>query len=243
MIRFVPLVMSLALAIALPTSARAQSGGAQVGPNATAALTPKLLGDALSCRSRDAVEAFAEALFLDQQPPAWMHEAKDDKDTEGMLGLYGYTLAKPTSLLGQRVERVYFMNDWIVTLWPRKMAEAFVTAHAMKRAPIAVTEQYYSFIDHESGPMLGAFAPTGNAIAAMDGQSVRRKSPAFTARRQAVRRMQLYAGIRGGISRSRAPFDRDGGGREPRRRASHRPTKLVTSKSPDRAVRSANAGS
>ncbi len=177
MIRFVPLVMSLALAIALPTSARAQSGGAQVGPNATAALTPKLLGDALSCRSRDAVEAFAEALFLDQQPPAWMHEAKDDKDTEGMLGLYGYTLAKPTSLLGQRVERVYFMNDWIVTLWPRKMAEAFVTAHAMKRAPIAVTEQYYSFIDHGSGPMLGAFAPTGNAIAAMMAKAFGEKAP------------------------------------------------------------------
>ncbi|WP_062784540.1 hypothetical protein [Novosphingobium capsulatum] len=153
--------LSLLLAGFAPVPVQAQTADGDVP------LTPQTLGDALSCRSRDALEAFAGALFLAGDAPPWMHEIKDDKQTEGMLGLYGYTLAKPAMLLGEPVDRVYFMQNWVVTLWPRKKAEAFIAAHHLERAPIKATEQYYHFIDPESGPMLGAFEPTGNAMAAM----------------------------------------------------------------------------
>ncbi|MFG6284008.1 hypothetical protein [Sphingomonas sp. S6] len=166
MIRRMPFVLPLVLALALPSLAEAQ-----------AALTPELLGDALSCRSRDALEAFANGLFLDPKIPAWMKEGAPDKATEGMLGIEGYTLTTPASLMGQRVDRVYFLNNWIVTLWPRKVAEAFIAAHALKRAPMAITEQYYRFVDPKSGPMLGAFAPTGNATAALLAKAFGAKAP------------------------------------------------------------------
>jgi len=166
MIRRMPFVLPLVLALALPSLAEAQ-----------AALTPELLGDALSCRSRDALEAFANGLFLDPKIPAWMKEGAPDKATEGMLGIEGYTLTTPASLMGQRVDRVYFLNNWIVTLWPRKVAEAFIAAHALKRAPMAITEQYYRFVDPKSGPMLGAFAPTGNATAARLAKAFGAKAP------------------------------------------------------------------
>ncbi|KTT74675.1 hypothetical protein [Sphingomonas endophytica] len=167
MIRSMSVILPLALALAMPAPALGQSAASQAEPAATAPLTPEMLGDALSCRSRDALWAFADALFRDPGSPAWMQEMPDDPATKGMLGVAGYKLAMPVLLLGQRVDRVYFLNDWIVTLWPRKVAEAFVAAQSMKRAPITVTEQYYRFIDPDDGPMLGAFAPTGNTTAAL----------------------------------------------------------------------------
>jgi hypothetical protein len=45
--------------------------------------------------------------------------------------------------------------------------EAFIAAHKLERAPIKGTEQYYRFVDPDSGPMIGVFEPTGNATAAM----------------------------------------------------------------------------
>ncbi len=175
MVRRLSIVLPLALALVRPIPVQAQAGRAE--PDSPVALTPELLGDALSCRSRDALWAFADALFLDPKPPAWMREVTDDKATKGMLGIAGYRLVTPISLLGQRVDRVYFLNDWIVTLWPRKVAEAFVAAQGMKRAPVAATEQYYRFLDPNSGPMLGAFAPTGHATAAMLAQAFGAKTP------------------------------------------------------------------
>jgi hypothetical protein len=163
------------LTLSLPPYAEAQAK--PVPADASAPLTPELLSDALSCRSRDALEAFANGLFLDPKIPAWMKEGAPDTATEGMLGIEGYTLTTPASLMGQRVDRVYFLNNWIVTLWPRKVAEAFIAAHALKRAPIEITEQYYRFVDPKNGPMLGAFAPTGNATAALLAKAFGAKAP------------------------------------------------------------------
>ncbi|WP_448664640.1 hypothetical protein ACG3SL_08210 [Sphingomonas sp. CJ20] len=161
-----PLLMLIILALAVPTTARARSGAGQVDADAPVALTPRLIGDALSCRLRDAFDAVADALFRDPRLPAWIQETTADKATKGMLGIEGYRLTKPVLLMGQRVNRVYFLNNWIVTLRPRKVAETFIAAHDLKRAPITITEQYYHFLDPKSGPMLGAFAPTGTVTAA-----------------------------------------------------------------------------
>ena len=167
MIRRMSLFVPILVALPVPTAAPAQSTPAEADAEERRALTPELIGDALSCRSRDAFAAVADVLFRDPKLPAWMQEAKADKATEGMLGIEGYTLTRPVVLMGQRVDRVYFLNDWIVTLRPRKVAEAFIAAHGLKRAPIPITEQYYRFLDPKSGPMLGAFAPTGNATEAL----------------------------------------------------------------------------
>lgn len=175
MVRRLSVILPLVLALARPIPVQAQTAPAK--SDAPVALTPELLSNALSCRSRDALYAFADALFLDPRPPAWMREMTDDKATKGMVGIAGYRLATPVLLSGRQVDRVYFLNDWIVTLWPRKVAEAFIAAQAMKRAPIAATEQYYRFLDPDSGPMLGAFAPTGHATAAMLARAFGAKVP------------------------------------------------------------------
>jgi hypothetical protein len=159
----------LPLALALPVPALAQADEA-ISDAAEAdediPLTPDTLGDALSCRSHPAAVAFATALFLQGKPPAWMREIKDSKETEGVIGLYGFTLSKPVALLGEQVSTAYFLKDWVVTLWPRDKAAAFIAAQKMERAPIKITEQYYRFVDPETGPMLGAYEPTGGSIEA-----------------------------------------------------------------------------
>ncbi|MCI4591808.1 hypothetical protein MOK15_17130 [Sphingobium sp. BYY-5] len=158
---------ALAILLASPALAYAQAGNVEATDEETMALTPETLSDALSCRSHEAAMAFASALFLDDKAPDWMHEAEEEKDVEGMIGLYAYRLSHPASLRGEAVDRVYFMKDWVVALWPRARALAFIQAQNLERAPIKMTEQYYRFVDPESGPMLGAFEPTGNATAAM----------------------------------------------------------------------------
>ncbi|PAV67257.1 hypothetical protein WR25_13222 [Diploscapter pachys] len=95
MIRRMSFVLPLVLTLSLPPSAAAQAK--PVPADAPAALTPELLSDALSCRSRDALEAFANGLFLDPKIPAWMKEGAPDTATEGMLGIEGYTLTTPAS--------------------------------------------------------------------------------------------------------------------------------------------------
>lgn len=160
----------LPLSLALPVPALAQADEAE--PEATEdavedediPLTPETLGDALSCRSHPAAVAFATALFLQGKRPAWMREIKESEETKGVIGLYGYTLSKPVALLGEQVSTVYFLKDWVVTFWPRDKAAAFIAAQKMARAPIKVAEQYYRFVDPETGPMLGAYEPTGGSI-------------------------------------------------------------------------------
>lgn len=166
----------LLLPLALPVPALAQSdepGFEAATETETEAyededvpLTPETLGEALSCRSHPAAMAFATALFLQGKPPAWMRKVKESKETEGMIGLYGFKLSKPVALLGEQVSTVYFLKDWVVTLWPRDRAAAFIATQKLERAPIKVTEQYYRFVDPQTGPMLGAYEPTGGSIAA-----------------------------------------------------------------------------
>lgn len=160
----------LPLSLSLPVPALAQADEAE--PEATEdavedediPLTPETLGDALSCRSHPTAVAFATALFLQGKPPAWMREIKESEEAKGVIGLYGYTLSKPVAFLGEQVSTVYFLKDWVVTFWPRDKAAAFIAAQKMERAPIKVAEQYYRFVDPETGPMLGAYEPTGGSI-------------------------------------------------------------------------------
>ncbi|AXB80032.1 hypothetical protein [Novosphingobium sp. P6W] len=163
-LRLLPL-LTLGLWISGPASS--QSGTNEIADNDTIDLTPQTLEDALSCRSHEALGAFATALFLEAKPPSWIRETEGSKETEGMIGLFAYRLSKPVALFGEPVTTVYFIGDWLVTLWPRDRANAFIAAQKMERAPITTAEQYYRFIDPENGPMLGAFEPTGGSTAAM----------------------------------------------------------------------------
>ena len=130
-----------------------------------AAPTPASLTQVLSCQSRDALGTFAELLFLQNRPPAWMRPSKLPKALNGMIGLYGFAVKGNVSVFGEPVDHVYFMSDWVVALLPRASAERVIAAQKMTRAPIAMTEQYYRFVDPEIGPMIGGFAPTGDAMA------------------------------------------------------------------------------
>jgi hypothetical protein len=129
------------------------------------ALTPASLTQVLSCQSRDALGTFAELLFLQNRPPAWMRPTELPKALDGMIGLYGFAVKGNVSVFGEPVDHVYFIQDWVVALLPRASAERIIRAEKMERAPIAITEQYYRFVDPEIGPMIGGFAPTGDAVA------------------------------------------------------------------------------
>jgi hypothetical protein len=129
--------------------------------------TPASLTQILSCQSRDALDMLAERLFLTNDPPPWMHPAEPPAVLDGMIGLYGFAVDGDVRLFGETVDHVYFMKDWVVALLPRARAERLIRAQKMQRAPITVTEQYYRFVNPEVGPMIGAFAPTGDALAQM----------------------------------------------------------------------------
>jgi len=157
------------------TPVRAQSGDeadrsgnpvevAQDSQPADAPLTPGTLTDALSCRSRDAHMSFATALFLDEKQLGWMRKY-EGREAEGMIGVYGYKLRTPITFFGFQVDKIFFMKDWIVTALSRQEAQALISDQHLERAPVRMAEQYFRFIDPEGGPMLGAFAPTGNLLA------------------------------------------------------------------------------
>lgn len=152
------MVMTAAAAAATASPSHAR---AEVEPEPS----PALLTQALSCQSREALGSFGELLFLQDRPPAWMRPSALPEALEGMIGLYGFALKADVRLFGEPVGHVYFMDDWVVALLPRATAERIVRAQDMQRAPVAATEQYYRFVDPEQGPMIGAFAPTGDALA------------------------------------------------------------------------------
>jgi len=153
------------IAVAVASTLAAPPSVAQTAQETIA--TPAALTQLLSCQSRDALGTFAELLFLQNRPPAWMRESKLPKALDGMIGLYGFAVEGNVSVFGEPVDHVYFMSDWVVALLPRASAERVIAAQKMTRAPIAITEQYYRFIDPETGPMIGGFAPTGDAMANM----------------------------------------------------------------------------
>jgi hypothetical protein len=160
--RFAPMrlvrAMVAGVLAASPCGAHAEHGS---GP------TPASLTQVLSCQSRDALGTFAELLFLQNQPPAWMRPSALPKALDGMIGLYGFAVEGKVSVFGEPVDHVYFIQDWVVALLPRASAERVIRAQKMQRAPIAVTEQYYRFVDPAAGPMIGGFAPTGDAVGKM----------------------------------------------------------------------------
>jgi hypothetical protein len=129
--------------------------------------TPAALTQILSCQSREQLETLADLLFLQGRPPTWMHASELPKSLDGMIGMYGFAVDGRVSAFGEPVDHVYFVKDWVVTVLPRLTAERIIRAQKIKRAPITVTEQYYGFVDPEVGPMAGAFAPTGDAVAKM----------------------------------------------------------------------------
>jgi hypothetical protein len=185
----VPAAVALAgLNCAIP--AAAQSAGAmeepeprtvmleeQEEPPREPMLTPTHLRDALSCRSHEAALDFATALFLDDKRPGWMRPYKGEQG-KGMLGLYGYRLKQPIAFMGREVSTVFFLKDWVVTQLPRQEAMALIAEQRMERAPIKATEQYYRFVDPENGPMLGAFEPTGDPLAALLAAASGAETPA-----------------------------------------------------------------
>jgi hypothetical protein len=153
------LVLKAMAAAALAASASVAQAQDEPGP------TPASLTQVLSCQSRDALGTFGELLFLQNRPPAWMRPAEPPKALEGMMGVYGFAVGGNVSVFGEPVDHVYFMKEWVLALLPRASAERVIRAQRMERAPVAVTEQFYRFVDPEVGPMIGGFAPTGDAMA------------------------------------------------------------------------------
>ena len=154
-----------AMVVAAVATALAASPSVAQAEEEEAAPTPASLTQVLSCQSRDALGTFAELLFLQNRPPAWMRPSKLPTALDGMIGLYGFAVEGNVSVFGEPVDHVYFMSDWVVALLPRASAERVIAAQKMTRAPIAMTEQYYRFVDPEIGPMIGGFASTGDAMA------------------------------------------------------------------------------
>ena len=175
LIPLLSLAAFLSLNAVCSTPTRAQSGGeadrsskaleiTQDSRPADVPLTPGTLTGALSCRSRDAHMAFATALFLAEKQPDWMRKY-EGKEAEGMIGVYGYQLQTPIIFFGFNIDKIFFMKDWIVTVLSRQDAQTLISDQHLERAPVRATEQYFRFVDPESGPMLGAFEPTGNLLA------------------------------------------------------------------------------
>jgi len=148
-------------------------------PAAQAALrTPEQLARALECRSRDGYFAIGMAL-IGKDRPSWLSETPDNGHP-GMLGLESFQLAAPITVFGERIDRVSFLNQWVVAELPRATALKVIAQQTMDRAPIRATEQYYHFIDDGAGPMLGAFEPTDDALEVAFGGAPKARGPSPT---------------------------------------------------------------
>lgn len=146
-------------ALALSASALASSALAQDAPR-----TPADLAAALECRDAGAYRAIGEDLFLNAKPPAWL---KAVERKHAPLGYHEFELAQPITALGMQVRRVGFLQEWVLIELPRDQALALVGRESLTRAPIRSAEQYYRFIDAESGPMLSVFELNRDALAAL----------------------------------------------------------------------------
>lgn len=132
-------------------------------------LTPQMLAALAECRApRDVLGEVGMALFMGGTVPTWLTPVDDDGH-DGMMGLETFDLKEPIIVFGAPATRIAFLQEWVVTERNYDAALTTIQAEGMKRAPIKLTEQYYRFVDPESGPMLGAFAPTDNALAMMLG--------------------------------------------------------------------------
>ncbi|MDP9588166.1 UNVERIFIED_ORG: hypothetical protein J2W19_000712 [Shinella zoogloeoides] len=132
-------------------------------------LTPEILAALAECRApRETLGEAGMALFMGGTIPDWLSPVDDDGH-DGMMGLETFDLKKPITVFGASATRIAFLQEWVVTERDYDAAHATIRTQDMKRAPIKLTEQYYRFVDPESGPMIGAFAPTDDALAMMFG--------------------------------------------------------------------------
>jgi hypothetical protein len=140
-------------------------------------LTPQVLADLAECKApRDVLDKFGMMLFMGGTVPTWLKPIDDDGH-DGMLGLETFELDVPVTVFGAPTTRIAFLQEWVVIERPYDAALATILTESMKRAPIKLTEQYYRFVDPESGPMIGAFAPTDDALAMMLGMPAGTEKP------------------------------------------------------------------
>ena len=167
-----------ALAVLCQMTGQAPARAEDVQPDAAAfELTPRTLSSLAECRApREVLGETGMALFMSGNLPAWLKPVADNGH-EGMLGLETFELAEPVTVFGRPVTRISFLQEWVVIEEAYDSARTLIEAKGMKRAPIKMTEQYYRFVDPESGPMLGAFAPTDNALAMMLGAPAETGNP------------------------------------------------------------------
>jgi len=147
-------IMAMALSLA-PTLSQ--------GGNAPAPLTPATLAQLAECKgSADDLVSYAEMLF-GGDPPSWLKEVHSNGHP-GMISLWTYQLAQPLDVFGHKTDRISFMDNWVLIELPRAEAQSVVAQGHMERAPIKTSEQYFHFMNEQTGPMLGAFAPTDDAL-------------------------------------------------------------------------------
>lgn len=140
-------------------------------------LTPRILEQLVECRApREVLGEVGMALFMGGTVPAWLTPVDDDGH-DGMMGLETFDLKEPITVFGAPTTRISFLQEWVVTERDHDAALAIIQAKGMKRAPIKLTEQYYRFVDPEAGPMLGAFAPTDDALAMLLGMPAETGKP------------------------------------------------------------------
>ncbi len=130
-------------------------------------ITPEELSEIVECGSDDD-EFFrvGELFFSRRELPDWMSR---DETEEEIMGMETFRLARPITILGSPADHISFYKEWVVVEQSRKLALETIEAYEMKRAPMKLVEQYYRFVDPETGPMLGAFPPPGNSLALMLG--------------------------------------------------------------------------
>ena len=140
-------------------------------------LTPRILENLVECRApREVLGEVGMVLFMGKTAPAWLTPVDDDGH-DGMMGLETFDLKEPITVFGAPASRISFLQEWVVTERDHDAALATVQNEDMKRAPITLTEQYYRFVDLEVGPMIGAFAPTDDALAMLLGMPAETGKP------------------------------------------------------------------
>lgn len=140
-------------------------------------LTPQILAALAECRApRDVLGDVGMALFMGGTAPGWLTPVENDGH-DGMMGLETFDLKQPITVFGASTTRISFLQEWVVTEREYDAALATIQHDGMKRAPIKLTEQYYRFVDPEAGPMIGAFAPTDDALAVLLGMPAETGKP------------------------------------------------------------------
>lgn len=140
-------------------------------------LTPQILAALVECRApREVLGEVGMALFMGGTVPAWLTPVDDDGH-DGMMGLETFDVKEPITVFGAPTTRISFLQEWVVTERDYDAALATIQNEGMKRAPIKLTEQYYRFVDPEAGPMVGAFAPTDDALAMLLGMPAETAKP------------------------------------------------------------------